>query len=66
MDRTKLRETITNILQKSIDLRGQEYIIEELVEAIMRLSAPTESWPLDVKIWLKKGSRPDLRFRQVW
>ena len=50
MDRTKLRETITNILQKSIDLRGQEYIVEELVKAIMRLSMPTESWPLEWKI----------------
>ena len=68
MDRTKLRETITNILQKSIDLRGQEYIVEELVKAIMRLSAPTESWPLDVKILTKTTTKntfqktPDDRF----
>ena len=49
MDRIRLRETITNTLKTSIDLTSQEYIINELVEAVMRLSL-LEKMPVDWKL----------------
>jgi len=45
MDKTKLRQAISNALQKSIDIRNREYIVDDLVDAVIRENTPVAFLP---------------------